>query len=267
MSLVYGLYAPNAPNLIDPDAFGGIGKGTVESLRTLDVPGRTKPDAILIASPHWVTPTGFRVQASARPRQIYDFSGFPRRLYEVKYAPPGEPDLARVLVEEGRRRHLPVEEAAEWGLDHGAWATLLHVSPDARIPVVPLSIASLPPEKHLAWGHAIRAALAKIDRRIAFVSTGSITHRLDRLDLSSQERWPEAEAVEKEIVDLILARRYSDLANFDADEWALVAPEGDLGPLFIMAGALGPSFRPRLVMTEQVAGAVSLTTLEFVPDR
>lgn len=266
MSLIYGLYAPNSPNLIAPELFGGVGEATVRAFRALDVQGRSRPDAVLVASPHWVSPDGFRVQASARPRQIFDFSGFPRQLYEVRYSPSGDPDLARAIVDEGLRRHLPVQAVAEWGLDHGAWATLLHVFPDAMIPIVPLSIAPLPPSEHLAWGEAIRAAIATVNRRIAFVSTGSITHRLDRMDLSSGDRWPVAEAVEKEIVDLILARRYADLATFDPDKWALVAPEGDLDPLFIMAGALGSSFRPRLVSTEWAFGAVSLTTLEFLPE-
>ncbi len=265
MSLVYGLYAPNAPNLIDPEVFGGAGEPTVQALRALDIPNRVRPDAILVSSPHWQSRDRFRVQARTRPRQIYDFSGFPRELYEVRYVPPGDPDLARAIVAEGQRRHLPVEATEEWGLDHGACATLLHVAPDAKVPVVPLSIAGLPPEEHLTWGEAIGAAVETSSRRIAFVSTGSITHRLDHMDLSSREHWPEAARVEEEIVELILARKYEDLANFDPEKWALVAPEGDLGPLFIMAGALGSKFRPRLVHTEQNFGAVSLTTMEFLP--
>lgn len=266
MSLVYGLYAPNSPNLIDPSAFGGVGETSVKALRALDVPNRARPDAIVVASPHWVAGDGFLVQASAQPRQIFDFSGFPRTLYEVRYTPPGRPDLAQSVIEEGKRRHLPVEATSDWGLDHGAWAALLHVTPGARIPVLPLSIARLPAEEHLAWGEAIGAALAKTRERVAFVSTGSITHRLDQIDLTSNRDWPEARAIEREVVDLILARRYSDLATLDTEKWALIAPEGDLAPLFMMAGALGPAFRPRLVHTEQAFGAVSLTTLEFLPE-
>ncbi len=265
MSLVYGLYAPNAPNLINPDVFGGAGRSTVAALRGLDVVGRMRPDGILVASPHWQARDRFLVHTGERPRQIYDFSGFPRGLYEVRYGPPGDPELAHAIVAEGKRRHLPVEATEEWGLDHGAWAALLGIAPAADVPVVPLSIAGLPPREHLAWGEAIRAVAEASPKRIAFVSTGSITHRLDRMDLSSADPWPEAARVEKEIVDLILARRSKDLAAFDPEKWALVAPEGDLGPLFIMAGALGPRFQPRLVLTEQSFGAVSLTTLEFLP--
>lgn len=264
MTLEYGLYAPNAPNLIAPEVFGGVGRETVEALRGLAIPDRIRPDVILVATPHWMTPT-FYVQGSARPRQIYDFSGFPRKLYEVKYEPPGDPELARALVEEGKRRHLDVELTTEHGLDHGAWAPLLHVAPEAKVPVVPLSVTHLPPEDHLAWGEAIGRVLAKTGKRVAFVSTGSITHRLDRFAMSDSEEWPEGARIEKEIVDLIVARRYDDLVHFDREEWETVAPEGDLAPLFLMLGALGPSFAPHLVHTGQAFGAAGMSTLEFLP--
>lgn len=267
VGLVHGLYAPNAPNLIDPAVFGGVGETAVKALRSLDLVRRWTPEAIVVATPHWASPDTFLVQSSARPRQIYDFSGFPHRLFEVKYAPPGDPELARRLVEAGRRRHLSVTNTEEWGLDHGAWATLVNVAPGASVRVVPISIARLPPREHLAWGAAIGSALREMDRRVAFVATGSITHRLDRFDLGASEPWPEAEAVEKKIVDLILARKYAELAEFDREKWSTVAPEGDLGPLFILAGALGPGARPRLVATEQAFGSVSLTTIEFEPSQ
>ena len=194
---VYGLYAPNAPNLIEPEVFGGAGRETVRAVRSLDMERRRTPDVILVSSPHWISDNGFLAQASARPRCIHDFSGFPPALYEVRYDAPGDPDLARALVEEGRRRHLAVEATTDWGLDHGAWATLLHVAPSRKIPVVPLSIAPLPAEEHMAWGEAIAAAVAKSGKSVAFVSTGSIVHRLDRIDMSSKGSWPEGERIEK----------------------------------------------------------------------
>lgn len=264
MPLVYGLYAPNAPNLIDPEVFGGVGRETAAALEALDVPHRIRPDAIIVATPHWMT-RDFQVQASARPRQVFDFSGFPRRLYDVRYAPPGDPELAALVVEEGRRRHLSVAATSDHGLDHGAWAPLLHIAPGAGIPVVPLSITFLPPEEHLAWGEAIGAALATTDKRVAFVSTGSITHRLDRFAMSEEGEWPEGVRIEKEIVDRMLSKDYGAVANFDPDKWATVAPEGNLAPFFEMVGALGAAFTPRLVHTGQAFGAAGMSTLEFTP--
>src|SRR6266567_1233731 len=52
------------------------------------------PAAIVAVSAHWYLP-GMRVTANEQPPTIHDFGGFPRALYEVQYAAPGAPELAR----------------------------------------------------------------------------------------------------------------------------------------------------------------------------
>jgi 4,5-DOPA dioxygenase extradiol len=52
-----------------------------------------KPSAIVVASAHWETdkPT---VTGAPHPETIHDFHGFPKELYELRYAVPGDPRLA-----------------------------------------------------------------------------------------------------------------------------------------------------------------------------
>src|SRR5260370_5359749 len=96
-----------------------------------------KPKAILSISAHWfVSETG--VTIATAPKTIHDFGGFPRELYQVQYPAPGDPQLARRV-----QKLLPPMEAKldnSWGLAHGTWSVLGHVSPDAAVPVVQLSI-------------------------------------------------------------------------------------------------------------------------------
>src|SRR3974390_2917376 len=56
-----------------------------------------RPKAVCVVSAHWVT-TGSQVMASAHPRTIHDFYGFPQPLYEVQYPAPGAPDEAEKLA-------------------------------------------------------------------------------------------------------------------------------------------------------------------------
>jgi 4,5-DOPA dioxygenase extradiol len=263
--LVYAAYLPNAPFLISPGAFGGAGAETVETIRGLHLKERFKPENVVVSSPHWVTRPGFRVNASSRPRQIYDFSGFPPSLSDVKYAPPGDPELARALVASTRAAGIETDGTEEWGLDHGAWAPLMQLLPEGNTPVVPVSITLQSPETHINMGRALRPALALWSKPIALVATGSIIHNFDRLDPRPDARWPEGERIENEILELLSARNDSALLSFDRRKWSLIQPEGNLAPLFTLLGAVGPDVRPRAIVSSSVMGGFGMSILEFIP--
>src|SRR5437762_8981771 len=72
-----------------------------------------KPKAVCVVSAHWVT-SGSRVLASAHPRTIHDFYGFPRPLYEVHYPAPGAPEEAMKVA-----GNPGIASDETWGLDHG----------------------------------------------------------------------------------------------------------------------------------------------------
>jgi 4,5-DOPA dioxygenase extradiol len=262
--VVYGLYVPNAPNLISPEAFGGVGSETVRRLEGIDLVGRVHPDVILVSTPHFETHGTLTVQASPRPPCLHDFGGMPA-LERFRYEPPGDPELARVLAEAGRRAGVPVETTLGWGLDHGAWAPLRHLIPAADVPVVPLSISDAPPETHLRWGAAIRQAVLGSGRRAAFVATGSILHRLDRARFGPTPEWGPGARLEAEVVEALLREGAEGLRTFDREKWAELAPEGGLLPLYTLLGAVGPGPHARLVGTAQAFGAAGMSVLEFVP--
>src|SRR5579863_4812900 len=139
--LLGGVFSPNAPNMIDPTVLGLGGQETVDRLRALRIEERWKPEVILVSSPHWVSRGPFLADPSPRPKFIEDFSGFPPAMYGHTYRPPGDPELARQIVESATRAGLAAELNDRWGLDHGAWTALAALAPAARVPVVPLSIS------------------------------------------------------------------------------------------------------------------------------
>lgn len=135
-----------------------------------DVP---RPAAILAVSAHWYQP-GTHVTAMERPRTIHDFGGFPRELYAFEYPAPGDPALARRVAE--LAAPLDVRRDTEWGLDHGTWAVLCHVYPDASIPIVQLGIdETQPPAFHYQLGQRL-APLR--DEGVLIVGSGNIVHNL-----------------------------------------------------------------------------------------
>jgi 4,5-DOPA dioxygenase extradiol len=141
-----------------------------------------RPRAILSVSAHWYVPGTFLTD-NARPETIHDFGGFPDALYRVQYRAPGLPALADRV--EALLGPDTASTRGDWGLDHGTWSVLVHLFPEADVPVVQLSIDHrLPPPAHLALGRKL-APLR--DEGVLVMGSGNITHNL-RHALSAYRR-------------------------------------------------------------------------------
>ncbi|WP_407445487.1 dioxygenase [Rhodococcus sp. (in: high G+C Gram-positive bacteria)] len=155
-----------APPLVDSDLW-------VTQLRTWAA-GLPRPTAILVVSAHWESaPLTIGSTTTGTPL-VYDFGGFPRRFYEVTYASPGAPDLARrvaMLMPDGE----PVVQQPHRGLDHGAYVPLTVMYPDADVPVLQISLPSLDPQRLLLLGERLRPLR---DEGVLIVGSGFTTHGL-----------------------------------------------------------------------------------------
>ena len=133
-----------------------------------------RPKAVCVVSAHWVS-TGAQVMASAHPKTIHDFYGFPRELYEVQYPAPGAPWEAERLAS-----NPEIVRDETWGLDHGAWSVLRHLYPKADVPAFQLSLDERRSFKeHLELGREIEALR---ERGVLILGSGTIVHNLGRID-------------------------------------------------------------------------------------
>lgn len=134
-----------------------------------------RPRAVLVVSPHWMTPSP-RVGVASRPPTIHDFGGFDPALYDITYPVAGHPELAqRVLAVLGEAGWAPQPDARR-GLDHGAWVPLRHLYPAADVPAFQVSLPSrLDGDRAWAFGAAL-APLA--EEGVLIMGSGSLTHNL-----------------------------------------------------------------------------------------
>jgi 4,5-DOPA dioxygenase extradiol len=141
-----------------------------------------RPEAVLSVSAHWYLPA-CAVTANLAPPTIHDFGGFPRELYQVEYRAPGSPELARRVQD--LLAPVSVELDDSWGLDHGTWAVLRHVFPEADIPIVQLSIDERQPaEFHYELGKRLAALRAE---GVLIIGSGNIVHNLHAYAWGTQE--------------------------------------------------------------------------------
>lgn len=137
-----------------------------------------KLKGILLMSPHWMT-QGLSVMSGDRPQTWHDFGGFPPEMYELQYPAPGHPELALQVQSLLAPLGVDVQADAKRPFDHGAWVPLMHLYPQARVPVVQLS---LPAAASLEQLHALGQALAPLrEQGILIVGSGSMTHNLYEL--------------------------------------------------------------------------------------
>ena len=127
--------------------------------------------AALVVSAHWLTKGTF-VNVSPEQKQLYDYYGFPDEYYRVYYHASGASEVAREV-----KKIVPtVTETTEWGLDHGAWPMLMHLFPEANIPVFQMSIDYYAdPGYHFDLGKQLSSLRKK---GVLIIGSGSLIHNL-----------------------------------------------------------------------------------------
>jgi 4,5-DOPA dioxygenase extradiol len=217
--------------------------------------------AIVIASAHWQTRGGTRVNAVERPETIYDFGGFSDELYSIRYDAPGDPALAREVAS---LIGAPLETARGW--DHGVWTPLVHVCSDMSMPIVEISLP-LPatPRALLDLGRAL-APLR--DENVVIAGSGGIVHNLSLLNLRDKNAPPDSWAVEFDewIAARIEARDFDELAMYRerAPHAERAVPTAEhLEPLFIVCGASRDDEPLQTIYAGFHYGSLSLRSIAF----
>ncbi|KAJ6707655.1 hypothetical protein OIU85_027969 [Salix viminalis] len=204
---------------------------------------KEKPSSILVISAHWETaqPT---VNVVDRNDTIYDFYGFPKPLYQIKYTPPGAPKLARRVKELLMASGIDhVDEDKKRGLDHGAWVPLMFMYPEADIPVCQLSVQSRQ-GRHSPLQHGKGSGPSQ---RGSPVPSWAMEF----------DNW---------LKDALIEGRYEDVNHYEskAPHPKMAHPWPDhFYPLHVAMGAAGEDSKARLVHSSWTDGTLSYASYQF----
>jgi len=224
-----------------------------------DIKNEFQINAILVVSAHWLT-NGTFVNIQEKPEIIYDFSGFPDELYQVKYPAVGSP----LYAEETSKLNSNIITTSDWGIDHGSWTILKHIFPQTDIPVFQLSINYYKPmQYHFDLAKQLKSLREK---GVLIIGSGNIVHNL-RLSFQTVRTHGEEFALDwavefdSWIKNKIDAREFGDIINYEnaGEMGRLSVPTVDHYVPMIYSLALAENNEPIIYTHEEVTfGAMSM---------
>ncbi len=233
------------------------------SLKALPGQLPERPKAVLMVSGHWESDV-FEVMGAAQPAMLYDYGGFPPHTYQVRYAAPGAPVLAQQVADLIERAGLPSRLDEQRGFDHGAFAPMAIMYPDADMPMVQLSLqhgedAAL----HLQLGRAL-APLR--DEGVLIIGSGLSFHNLRQFSASGATASRQFDQWLQTTLGLPTAEQRSTALQAWAQAPAarLAHPQADhLIPLMVAQGAAADEPGTCIYREEDFFGGLTVSSFRF----
>jgi len=223
------------------------------------------PTAVLVISAHWLS-HGTLITAMDFPETIHDFGGFPQELFDVKYPAPGNPALADEVVSLVKRVNIGLDH--DWGLDHGTWSVVRHMYPEAKIPVLQLSIDyTKPPQYHYDLAKELYSLRKK---GVLIIGSGNMVHNLRMVAWDKMNEpgfgfdW--ALKMNDTFKQLIKGGDPWSLINYESlgreSQLAIPTPEHYL-PLLYSLGLRGSNDDISFFNDKAVMGSLTMTSVKF----
>lgn len=247
-SIVFAGIAPHPPLLV-PEVGGARIKSVADSQSALREFSRrlveAGPETVVVISPH--SPLDPKVfTARSTPSLEGDFGEF--RAPGVRLAFENDLELLDALKRAADEEGVGLRELArDCPLDHGAMVPLYYLREAGwRGPIVVLGFTHQPNGEHLAFGRAIRRAAQEIDRHIAVVASGDLSHRL--IVGGPYEFEPTAHLFDEQVVDSIARGDARGIIDIDAN---LRTRAGECGyrSIVIALGSVDCDLRDNLVLS------------------
>lgn len=195
-----------------PDFLRGVIDGEYAMGRAIQA---LEPDVIVLQSAHWVTTFTWYVTCQARHRGVCVSDELPDLIPGQPYDRPGDPEFGAALVEAIKAKDLLAgrNETEHYKWDYGTFVPLQYLDPSQRIPVVTMGTCILADlDECYRVGTAIRDAAASSSRKVVFVASSALSHRLVRDPAS----WPTSanQALDREFVAMLSEGRSGDARRF-----------------------------------------------------
>jgi 3,4-dihydroxyphenylacetate 2,3-dioxygenase len=147
-----------------------------------DVVGQAKLDVTVINSCHLITTFPTVVDGTPRHHGVLTAQEAPEIIHGVAYDYPGDYDLAARLIARGKAAGLQCVLANDvhYPLDYGTLMPMVcYLDRAQQTPIVPVSVClSADLNEAHAWGRHVARVAGESGKRVGFVASGSVSHKL-----------------------------------------------------------------------------------------
>ncbi len=265
MGIVAAFMVPHPPMIV-PDIGRGSEAKIKETIEAYEQVGREiaeiKPDTIIITSPHATMYSNY-FHISPGRNAIGDFGAF--RAPNVKFEEIYDYDLVNSLLDIVFDEDFPagIEGEKESELDHGTMVPLYFIRKYYKEgQIVRIGLSGLPLVDHYQLGMYIQEAVEEIDRKVVFVASGDLSHKLQ--DYGPYGFAPEGPVYDERIMDVAGRTAFGEMLDFDEDFCDKAAECGHRS-FVIMAGAFDGIEVEAKVLSHQDVTGVGYGVVTFYP--
>jgi len=206
-----------------------------------------KPDTIIVFDTHWATLLEFGITAHERRKGKFTSEELPRGISQVPYDMRGNPELARSIateIEALGTRATAIDDP--YLPEHYGTINVAHYLNRGEEWLSIGVVMTAQTEDYLTAGRGIGAAVAKSDRRVVLLASGSMSHTFYPMqELLEHEAsdpkhiyTPEARAADMQRIDWFYEGNHAAVLD-TMDEYYQYKPEGRFGHYLMMVAALG----------------------------
>ena len=266
MPMLASFMVPHPPLIVPAVGRGGerqIAATTAAYEQVAREMAALKPDTIVISSPHATMYSDY-FHISPGLEASGSFAQF--RAPEVSFREKYDTELAAAICKAADKRQFPAgvvgERDAE--LDHGTMVPLWFIRQYYNeFKLVRVGLSGLPLTDHYLLGQLIREAVDETGKRVVFVASGDLSHKLQAHGPYGFA--PEGPQYDARIMDVCGRAAFDELLDFD-EAFCERAAECGHRSFTIMAGAWdGMAVRARALSHEDVTG-VGYGVCTFYPE-
>ncbi|SFO91270.1 3,4-dihydroxyphenylacetate 2,3-dioxygenase [Ralstonia sp. NFACC01] len=140
-------------------------------------------DTIVVSDVHWLVNAGYHVNCNARFEGVYTSNELPHFIKDMRYAYPGNPALGRLIAETASARGVftRAHEIDSLELEYGTLVPMRYMNSDQHFKVVSIAgwCAWHTLEESRRFGAALLEAIEASDSNVAFLASGSLSHRFN----------------------------------------------------------------------------------------